>query len=669
MSARGDGPRRFDSGRTGIIKQRLRGRTQQMSGLQRNPPARPAVTWDYGANRRALLLNARVTGESPPDAVQSRSAWWGELSGVRGYLALVGIGVLVAGLADAALVWDGASLLFDVLDQQAPATPHYRFVHLPFDVVVLLASALTSDLSLLRRVFGLAYAAVPLIALATSWWVVRARSMLLFTWAALGIGLGTLPGQFQFTSEAIMATQLVWPIFLATLTRSEARFLPLLAGLSLAILFAHPFAIVLFAFAAGMAWLTGERNPVERSNRRRVALTYVALAVAAGLKSWLLRSDYESDALSLDFVRYALSSSFTGLPLIAIACAWIAGALLLSAPILQARSHPGQPWAAIARAGALVCVGGAGLALFIWGSDSSLWLGSIGFKTPVLLSVAPFVLLATVEGIFHKPDAAGMDTEWQYRRPVLNTVATVFALTLIIQSVSWRDVTQRLEFAMSSSTWGCQSMAALPWLANTPVNYWSVQAYSLLLQSRAPAQVVATSDECWTSTPTAALPHNLWQTRPGSTGWFDLTGLEQRLVSEQTTPRGCWSMLTSGWYATEWSGLDSWWRWSAGQGVMRILTDNDRHVVLYGEIRSIIRPNQVDIVLNNKPLMTMDITWDDPRAFLPVQLDLSRGENLLQFNSHQSAIEVPGDARPLALSLGNVRLETQDLADSCPVRL
>src|SRR5918996_5328954 len=105
---------------------------------------------------------------------------------MRLYFGLMIVPLIFAAVSGAAMSWDGSYVLFKILDLQSPFPAHGRFVNIPLHWIVLLASRLTSDLTILQMVFGLVYASIPFLALVISWWVVRGHAETLFIWAALG---------------------------------------------------------------------------------------------------------------------------------------------------------------------------------------------------------------------------------------------------------------------------------------------------------------------------------------------------------------------------------------------------------------------------------------------------------------------------------------------------
>jgi hypothetical protein len=127
-------------------------------------------------------------------------------------------------------------------------------------------------------------------------------------------------------------------------------------------------------------------------------------------------------------------------------------------------------------------------------------------------------------------------------------------------------------------------------------------------------------------------------------------------VQQYSTP--CSLTFSTGWHGIEQSGQD-WWRWTDGQGQVRVFVEQDTDAALSGELFSIQRPNKVDILVNGERLSTLDITWDGfggPAGSLP--LHLKAGENIIEFVSHNPAITTPTDGRPLAIAVKNLNLTT-----------
>jgi hypothetical protein len=133
------------------------------------------------------------------------------------------------------------------------------------------------------------------------------------------------------------------------------------------------------------------------------------------------------------------------------------------------------------------------------------------------------------------------------------------------------------------------------------------------------------------------------------------------------TPR-CSLSFVDGWHEREHNGSD-WWRWTDGRGEIRMVTSEDSDMLMHGAISSIRRPNTVDVLVNGARAATWQISWDQFNAFKPVRLHLKMGENRIIFVSHNPAIRLPTDSRPLALAVSNLRATSANGAAVCELQL
>ncbi|MGH8070503.1 MAG: hypothetical protein ACRERE_35750 [Candidatus Entotheonellia bacterium] len=134
----------------------------------------------------------------------------------------------------------------------------------------------------------------------------------------------------------------------------------------------------------------------------------------------------------------------------------------------------------------------------------------------------------------------------------------------------------------------------------------------------------------------------------------------------QPSPR-CTLTFVSGWHGWERAGL-AWWRWTHGRGEIRLYTARDNDMVMRGEISSLRRSNKADIFVNGEKIVTWEITWDAFRSFEPLPLSLKAGENSLVFASHDRAMYIPTDSRPLALAVKNLLIMGADGATVCELQ-
>ena len=92
-------------------------------------------------------------------------------------------------------------------------------------------------------------------------------------------------------------------------------------------------------------------------------------------------------------------------------------------------------------------------------------------------------------------------------------------------------------------------------------------------------------------------------------------------------------------------------------------------MLMHGDIYSIRTPNTVDVLVNGENAATWDISWNLFKAFEPVALHLKTGENNIAFVSHNPAIYIPTDTRPLALAVSNLRVVGANGSTGCELQL
>jgi lysophospholipase L1-like esterase len=121
---------------------------------------------------------------------------------------------------------------------------------------------------------------------------------------------------------------------------------------------------------------------------------------------------------------------------------------------------------------------------------------------------------------------------------------------------------------------------------------------------------------------------------------------------------GCTLRFLAGWHDWEWGQSEhDWWRWTEGHGEIQITTVEGGDMLMHGELYSIRRPNIVDVLVNGKKVVTWNISWDRFRPLEPVMLHLERGQNRVEFVSHNPAMYIASDSRPLAVAVRNLRAE------------
>jgi len=455
---------------------------------------------------------------------------------VKTYFGLIGIGLLAAVLAGGQLLWDGSYYLYKALDTQTPFVQNHRYIVVALQAPFLAAYHLTHDIAALNLVFGLTYALVPLLSLAVCWLIVRRTAPALFVWAALGFGFGTLMLQLLFIAEAVIAVQLMWPVMLATLTRPRWWTRLAAAGFAIAAFFTHPFALPLLAVAAVMAFVVALRFRSERREKLLWAGGFAVLTAAAVLRFANEKTNYETDQISLQILQTHFQQALKGWPIVGFAVVALACLFLFAAPYVQLvlarwQSPATQAnlmkglhlaeWASLVAAGALFAV---------WAIVPRYWASALAYRTWVLFFSLPFMGLAGLESLLSRADSGqGPQEQWRHRQRSVQVIGAVFAGVLVLQSLSWHNVTDQLKTAMAANAGPCISRTALKSVTQNALATWSVTPYSLLLQGSMPDKVVLDGD-CAKTDFSKGLPIATWDIRKWTTGTFDFHLLEQSLV-------------------------------------------------------------------------------------------------------------------------------------------
>jgi hypothetical protein len=439
---------------------------------------------------------------------------------MRFYFGLIIAALGFAAVSGAAMAWDGSYMLFKILDLQSPVPAHGRLVNVPFHWMVLLANRFTSDLSILQTVFALVYAAIPFMALALSWWVVRGYAEPLFIWVALGVGFGTLPGQLGFVNEALFAILLFWPIMLAILLRIPTRHAPTIFLLLIFLFFTHPISIILFTLAAGCAFVMVFHSQYRRIWMLMCGFGLSAMAILKSSMFLIFPSPYEMSVLSMDVLKTHYTISVSGLPLIAVICVWFAASMIFITPLL--RRFQSYKYITIMHWLELISLITAGALLAIWARDPSLWRYATGFRLFAFFSSLPFMLLAALESVIYHDNFSYMrKSVWSHRLNTIQIIGVCFLLVLSIQSTAWFNLTKILRETITHSEDNCISASSMGWLPYTPLYGWTT-SYAILLQGKAPRKLVLDGDGCTEASFFHAVRIAPWDLRSRSGGWFDL---------------------------------------------------------------------------------------------------------------------------------------------------
>lgn len=438
----------------------------------------------------------------------------GEGSVARGLWLFVP-GALAAALVGLPLSWDGSYFLVDLLDHGRPVILHGRAAMTVFQVPAAIGGHWISDTTVLGILFGIPYVLVPLVALWLSWRAVRATQPGLVVWAAVAIGLVTLPGQAFFVSESQMVGQLLWPLLLGVLTGHRWN----RWGLGLWLVFLvllHPMTAPALGVVALVAVVVARQRPARRQAAIAAAWLYGGTAV---VRQVLTVAGVDAETPGLADYGHQWLWAVNGAPLVMICCVTVAAGLvsvvLLRRPATE-RTLLGVAFVALV-VGALV--------MARWGADDHLWRSALDYRSFVVVFALPLVVVATV-------DALGSSTAGgaRLRAAAVTVCGLAFSLTLVAQSLGWVGLVQYARDDLARQTEPCV-VRHVAEKDGTALRHWANPSLALLVQGRSPEVVVVGEEAACrrlAATGELSLPRT-GTLRNVFSHWFDLEAVRRAL--------------------------------------------------------------------------------------------------------------------------------------------
>lgn len=443
---------------------------------------------------------------------------------------LVAVPLGIAAVVGLPLFQDGSSYLLELMTSQS-AIRHHRYAVLLIQapsILVLRLSGLAgldprSTLQLVGGVFSLSYAAVPWVALAWSWLLVRRREPGHLLWAATPILLLNVIN-FSAVSEILLAMQLSCPLMLAAHQRNATRFdIATVVILTPIIFLLHALVpLLLFGLATGML-IRARRVAAVRHLSLLMAGTFATMAVLRlVLDAWLL-TDYERDMFEAAQAAGYFATSYENAAFLAVATTaalWFAFGRRADSTTAAAGTigirPPTDTRLSLADKAALLLPWIAAVAVVA--RFATLHHFPLKTGTTVLIAAVLFA-------------CAGYDTtralqplDVRRRSAFLVSAAGVFAVIVLCKAVTWQAATSRLDESLAASGLPCIEIddPSMDWLRQPPdtiLDNWSLPSLvlvsatlerpTLLLQAGDCARFAQTGEivvDPWTVLPTRALP-------------------------------------------------------------------------------------------------------------------------------------------------------------------
>lgn len=564
--------------------------------------------------------------------------------------------ILVAALAGAILLYDGAWFLFQILDTHRIEVPQMRISFALMQWPAVWVAESTDSLPAVRFMFSLVVMAMPPLSIAACWWIVRKDAAWLIVWPALGVLLVDLPGQMHWIATSIRTNQLFWPILLAIFIGMPDRVVPLVAILLISALFMHPQISVYLLAAVCAALFIAWQRP---EHRQRLIGAATVFFFAAVYRYGLLSGGYEVEEATLSNQIGQWQRSVLWLPLIALI------AVLAVSILLVLRQYGAFPKLTGRRNNlilASISVPGI-IAILIWAADPSLWKTAIDYRGPSLWHSLIIMGIAFLDVVIqHRRRRTSDETTVRIR--MSNVAAAVFCLVIIVQSSGWHGELNKIRNAMAASDGGCISAESLPGFQDSPLNFWSLPAASIGIQSRSPDFVVLPERQCNEAIASGHIPMdltNLTQDTPGR--FINMFHLRNSVADVGT----CWQAYEAGWHDLEVQNNETR-RWSTGTGAIILVMDEAGQVNLRGILDSVKKPNEVKIHVNGMIQRSLPVEQDQYQALDGITLTLEQGPNVIEFQSMRPATNVGSDPRELSIAVVNLEFVSTETGDLCSWR-
>jgi len=403
------------------------------------------------------------------------------------WLLTIAAGYAIAALIGLPLFGDGGYYFFKLAVDAEPVVPNLRYAALLPQLPALFAARLGADWLLLRHVFSVSYAALPVLSVLACWLAVRRRAPLLILFPALSLLVNQI--NFSGVSELLASLYLVWPLLLLMLLYPghwAVGLCALAAGPLL--LFLHPMAFTLAYLLAMLAVSVGWRERGQRRFWLRAAAWLALMGTARLLWTLLALNPYERKNLSSHgLTHYLLAETPSQYLLLGLA----AGLGLAVAVAVWRGWLPQRP---SRRAQRLLGLGALSLAVVAIAVGGELLIGD-GIKLKAALTFVLGLLLmglAAAVGFARPPTGEPSDGGSVPAAVLVSPVALAIVLLVLAKSAAWWTATKGLQQVIADSPGACipfgpQRPYGLQWPWMAIIDDWATPLNALAFRPRGPA--------------------------------------------------------------------------------------------------------------------------------------------------------------------------------------
>lgn len=390
-----------------------------------------------------------------------------------------------AAVTESPLAWDGSHYLFRLINEGSVFVPFHRYTAAAWQAPAMLTWWATGSLAACRFVYCATLAAVPLLAFAASFWMLRERTESspgeatasrddLLPWVAVGVTFPTLPAQIFFVGESVQALQLCWPLIVAAAVRPTRARVAVASVWTVALVFLHPYS----ALGIGTAALVALRNELW-PRRGRVITALVLLVTALTRVLWLDAVESRRVARGAQDLLRFFSAGAPVLPNLLILAAL--SLVVLVGVIERRRLASAGTWAAAA------CGIVAAVLLVFFYSDPTRWREAYLARYALPLVAAPtFGIFLASRWLPRRDRAASREAsaspEASARMPlrlVALALCALVTLAVSFQSITWSATVSRVLAAFPPGCADGATVRRLPRQARL-LNHWSISPLSLV---------------------------------------------------------------------------------------------------------------------------------------------------------------------------------------------